>query len=372
MGGTARRTRRPRARIDLVALVAPVVLMLAPGCRSGTSFDCESDQQCEARAPSGRCEDNGYCSFEDDECASGRRYGTLTGSSVGGVCLPEDPETTSSDATSVASSAEGSSGGSGPTTETSTSGLSAGTQTDTGIDPSTSTSGSTSGSMSTSTGPSGSDTGTTSGGSSSTGPGTVEPLFFDDFDRPDAEDLGGSWVEGNPDAFAIVSDRAAPQQVATSYPTNLAEVDTLSVLDLTMSVEIIFEDADVFSFPQMHARIGQSNGSLRSYLCYARDTDEVIVSRQDEGGQIYLASASFADPLDTQSTYRLVGDVTGTNPVSLSCRLERITGGDDEVVAEVAYDDTDANRITTPGRVGLSVHDAAPNFVYDDFEVNEP
>lgn len=319
----------------------------APGCRTTTSFECDSDQQCESRAPSGRCEANGYCSFDDDECPSGRRYGVREGSNVAGVCVPEEPVGTSSASASTTSdpSTSGTPSTSGDPSSSggpSTSGVSAATQTgDTGNETSTSTS------TATTSGPSSTDTGSTSDPGGSTGPGTVEPLFFDDFDRPDAQDLGAPWVEGNPDAFAIVNNRAAPQQVATGYPTNLAEVSSLDVLDLTMSVELIFENAETFSFPQMHARIGESNGVLRSYLCYARDNDQVVLSRQDEIGQTYLATANFAQPIDIQSTYRLVGLVTGTDPVSLSCRLDRMAGGDEEIVAEVAYEDADADRITT-------------------------
>ena len=43
------------------------------GCLRSTSYPCDRDTQCVA-AVQGTCEPVGYCSFPDDDCASGRRF----------------------------------------------------------------------------------------------------------------------------------------------------------------------------------------------------------------------------------------------------------------------------------------------------------
>lgn len=93
--------------------VGLVLGLLMGGCPQGT-FSCSDDTQCEGGEGEGRCEIDGYCSFPDGECPSGRRYGEHASSGIAGECV--DPQT-----------AQGSGGpGSGP---------------DTGADPSGGTSG---------------------------------------------------------------------------------------------------------------------------------------------------------------------------------------------------------------------------------------
>lgn len=53
-------------------------------------FECQSDAQCEG----GHCERDGWCSFPDDACPSGRRYGGLAGDGLAGTCVPVDPTAT--------------------------------------------------------------------------------------------------------------------------------------------------------------------------------------------------------------------------------------------------------------------------------------
>lgn len=52
-------------------------------------FQCMGDGQCD----DGFCEPSGYCSFEDPECDSGRRYGALAGDGLGGTCVELDGTT---------------------------------------------------------------------------------------------------------------------------------------------------------------------------------------------------------------------------------------------------------------------------------------
>ena len=57
------------------------------GCLGTDAFLCESDEACQQGGVSGLCQPSGYCSFPDDECASGHRYGAHAGGSLSGTCV---------------------------------------------------------------------------------------------------------------------------------------------------------------------------------------------------------------------------------------------------------------------------------------------
>lgn len=57
------------------------------GCRDA-SFTCEDDGECSRDGAAGVCEVNGHCSFEDDSCPSGRRFGALAPAGIANSCVP--------------------------------------------------------------------------------------------------------------------------------------------------------------------------------------------------------------------------------------------------------------------------------------------
>lgn len=95
-------------RLALLALATVVF----SGCQS-EPFGCESSEQCQVDTAAGVCEANGYCSFSDPECDSGRRYSNLAGGGLAGLCVNTPGET----------SGPGSSSGPGTTTVTPMTGL---------------------------------------------------------------------------------------------------------------------------------------------------------------------------------------------------------------------------------------------------------
>src|SRR5262249_2894422 len=68
--------------------------LIASGCiRGATGFQCETDADCARGATAGHCESVHYCSFNDSSCASGNRFGELSGSyanQCGGPSTPVD------------------------------------------------------------------------------------------------------------------------------------------------------------------------------------------------------------------------------------------------------------------------------------------
>lgn len=77
--------------------IAPVL----SGCTQPT-FQCAEDSACVVEGVAGSCEPNGYCSFPDEECSSGRRFGQEAPAEFAGICV----------------SREGSTGEDGPTSTT--------------------------------------------------------------------------------------------------------------------------------------------------------------------------------------------------------------------------------------------------------------
>ncbi len=117
---------------------------------------------------SGTCEPNGYCSFDDPECASGRRYGELAGGGLAGLCVNDTPETTGASSSS----------GPGTTSVNPMTGLTTELTTESGSTSGSSTSETTQGSTS------GGESSSSSDGSGSTGGSTLDDglVVFVDFE----------------------------------------------------------------------------------------------------------------------------------------------------------------------------------------------
>ncbi|HEY5938620.1 MAG TPA: hypothetical protein VIU61_28410 [Kofleriaceae bacterium] len=62
------------------------------GCSpfGGGAFNCTDDSQCTRGGMAGTCQGTGFCSFADDTCPSGQRYGDSSGG-LGGVCVGDEP-----------------------------------------------------------------------------------------------------------------------------------------------------------------------------------------------------------------------------------------------------------------------------------------
>lgn len=66
---------------------------LVGGCGLSAAFPCDVDADCIDGARQGLCQPDGWCSFPDDGCGSGQRYGTHAGDGLAGLCVDE-PGTT--------------------------------------------------------------------------------------------------------------------------------------------------------------------------------------------------------------------------------------------------------------------------------------
>lgn len=85
--------------MDLVRRVPQALVAAAIGSAAACAelaFACEDDGDCEIAGGSGTCEGSGFCSFPDEGCASGARYGGHAGDGLAGECVDAASESSSS------------------------------------------------------------------------------------------------------------------------------------------------------------------------------------------------------------------------------------------------------------------------------------
>lgn len=82
---------RSRVILTLGAAVGLAFGSVGWGCVSD-AFACLSDADCQGAGPEPSCEPTGFCSYEDDECPSGRRYGALAGVRSGLCVFPGEDD----------------------------------------------------------------------------------------------------------------------------------------------------------------------------------------------------------------------------------------------------------------------------------------
>lgn len=162
-------------------------------CGGAAAFHCADDTQCAGADGSGICEPSGYCSFLDDACPTGRRYGARAPTGIAEECvLPPAAEgsdtgvdpTTGGDASSI-----------GMTSDPATSVASTASSTTTPVDPPTSGGSTENGSSGP---PPGDGSSTSAGQDTGTSTGEVAPAcevaFHDEFDTATLDPEWDSWA----------------------------------------------------------------------------------------------------------------------------------------------------------------------------------
>ena len=353
-----------RATVLVAAVLGAV---LAPGCGAGT-FACQDDAQCKNGGIAGTCEPTGGCSFPDDSCASGRRYGAHAPNGLSGFCVDamfatidtgDSSESVSESVTVTLTSMQESETSAGSESADVTTMAVSATETSIGSLSATESTG----------------RGTSEGTTESTG-SPVED-FFDPFDRANSADLGNGWIEKTPGAFRILDEQVELDTVnGGDFRNNLfyrplAE----SLLDVEASIVVNFMTDDPFGYPQLHLRVQADDvgtaGSLTSYAVFV-DSDDVLapqltVNRIAGPGFGPSESMPIEPPPVDIERYRLRGRVTGTDPVMVEGFFEVEIDGSWEVRAQTLLVDAAADRITQAGTVGGGGHLALQHFVLDDF-----
>lgn len=80
---------------------------LMGACTSDPGFRCANHEECVDDGVQGVCQVTSYCSFPDDGCASGQRYGGLAGDGLAKVCVPPEHDPATTTGQPVATSSDG-------------------------------------------------------------------------------------------------------------------------------------------------------------------------------------------------------------------------------------------------------------------------
>ena len=72
----------------LRATIAAATLGPLAGWACALTFPCNADEQCTRDGAAGVCQASGYCSFPDESCDGGQRYGELAPGELAGTCVP--------------------------------------------------------------------------------------------------------------------------------------------------------------------------------------------------------------------------------------------------------------------------------------------
>ncbi len=314
------------------------------GCPSDSRFQCAQDVQCGA---DGFCELDGNCSFADDTCPSGRRYGDHGSQGLAGTCVQVFDTEGASTTTSAGVEDTGSPG---PTTESP-------------LDDS--------GSTSTTTANTSDEPPATGSDDGSTGEPVTPTTFFDDFERPDGPDLGNDWWEKTPAALSLQGGRVVKTTEVASYPDSLVlrpEDETFADLE---SQIVFVPNVAALGYPQLHLRVQPDSelaGTVTAYILYCVDGNLLEITRQEASSFAFQESMPLSEALIPATPYRLRMRIEGEDPVLIDGYLEiEDANGEWSVHTEVHMVDTDATRISTPGRVGFSADVPEPTYVYDDF-----
>jgi hypothetical protein len=100
LGTTGRRCGKMIARmLERRHLGLAIGVALAAGhplwACGGSAYSCLSNDQCSRDGEAGVCQPDGYCSFPDEACPSGQRYGEHAGKGLAGMCVsPADDDGT--------------------------------------------------------------------------------------------------------------------------------------------------------------------------------------------------------------------------------------------------------------------------------------
>lgn len=326
-----------------------MVLALAPaGCSRDPAFLCSEDADCNQ---SGQCEMDGNCSFLDEDCPSGRRYGKLGDALHASMCVPVRDETTSTSGKSTQPPSPS------DAADTSSTGLQL---------TATGSTGSSTGSSTTALATGSTDASSTDADSSSGG----EMMFVDDFERADSATLGNGWWEQST-AFELIAGEVHNLGIPVSFedhlalrPQDVVPVDSEQTVEFTVTVKDFTSGS-----PQLHARVQDivDVPSSRSYICFANE-DEVCTARHLGGSFSNSLCESTPVPFTLGQRYRLTMNTSGQDTVSVDCLLDIFDDNEGWVAhAQQSFFDNSDERITEGGQVGFSAHRNPGAFVYDNY-----
>lgn len=234
-------------------IVGSALALAMAGCKTEGTFQCGGENDCSGR---GVCEATGFCSFPDDGCESGRRYGEFAGSLSEQCVQTEDGTSGPSASTSTAASSTSSSVTTLPstvgTTSSSGSPSSSGDETTIGVISASGSSGS--GSTTAAVTTTGETSSSTTVGDGETSDTAADECTNEEFDAPPGPqwsvygDMGAVSMSGG--RLVINVDAGAPEAgMRSMLPANFTDAEArLEVVGVPgnsgITTSLVFERAE--------------------------------------------------------------------------------------------------------------------------------
>jgi hypothetical protein len=203
--------------------------------------------------------------------------------------------------------------------------------------------------------------------------------FSDDFDRTPSPNVGNNWTEKTPAAWDIFNNSLRRLDTSQSYEDNVCYRPAAEdLLNVEVSVEIKLSSIPP-GRPILFVR-GQRNtiatpATLDAYFLYlslAANPRAILVRQRTGSPASTNLPDDFALPnLNTTDTFRMRLRVQGTNPVVLTAWVERLQGIQWVGVGTATVNDSDPERITGAGTMGVSGNEPNPAYVFDNFHAIE-
>ncbi len=202
------------------------------------------------------------------------------------------------------------------------------------------------------------------------------PSFVDPFDRANGS-IGNGWLEKSPGVMAIRDGRLRVEGTPADYRRSIVfRPESENIADVEISVDIV-APAWKHMFPQIHARVQTATvlapDVVDSYLLYMEeDTNKVHIARnRGSNGAVIKKTILVPLALPATQSFRLRLRVTGRAPVKVEGFVERVVDESTVItLGQETFEDSEADRIQTPGSVGLSTFsasDAGSGYTYDNF-----
>lgn len=279
--------------------------LLGWACGAGT-FTCEDDAACRFGASAGVCQGDGYCSFPDDTCPSGQRYGEHAGDGKEHDCVAAD-DGPSSDGDTGGVTATTSADDATTTTAGSSSPVSASNATDGSAsdgdgDADASTTGASTTDPTDPTGSSASSSGETSGGP------PLDCSIDDEFDGP-ALDMAvwGSW--GGDEGVTVVQTDGVVRFTIGTGETGIGGLITVPAIGVAESMVTVTVGAP----PDPNTTVEQSfivQGSGASVRVVLNDGIVQVVVWDGANNSVPYSEAHDVQPGDRFRFTFTGGDVT--------------------------------------------------------------
>jgi hypothetical protein len=232
---------------------------------------------------------------------------------------------------------------------------------------------------------------TTDEGSTTDGVDCSLPIgmtWDDDFERPDANDLGNCWVEKSPAVWQVVDSAVSSEgEGATAYFDHIVWREDLITRNVEIKLEIRFRSSDLRNEPHPMARMTEASlqpgAFYHGYALIPHATDgvepmQLCLMRFDGGPGIgEQRCENLVEPLELGPTrYRLVLNVEGPGPVYIDGRLDVLREGDFDWSPALTLEqwvDSSPDQIHEPGAVGFSggtIIDVLDNYAIDGMQLH--